>query len=106
MKIRNCAICGKQLPENSPWSRKYCPECSYAYARQRSRERNRERNRKKTPQPVPQRAPSKLDMKYCRCCKYSGVYSEDYLCQYILRTGTRRGCKPGVGCEKRVLVNE
>lgn len=42
-----------------------------------------------------------LDRKYCKECRYhSGEYGEN-LCDYILHTGKRRGCKAGEGCERR-----
>ena len=108
-KIRECQLCGIRLPENAPAARKYCPECSELHSRELQRIRRRklaaekETVRKEIPQ---QRVPDEIDRKYCQHCKYSGVYTEDYLCNYILKTGTRRGCKAGAGCTKRVLKAE
>lgn len=43
------------------------------------------------------------DRAYCKHCAYSagGWARYDHLCMYILMTGKRRGCKPGVGCTRR-----
>ena len=40
---------------------------------------------------------------YCSRCRYRGLHSESYLCQYILIAGERRGCAPGAGCDKRKI---
>lgn len=48
---------------------------------------------------------NKDDKLYCSKCVYQGCYTEDYLCNYILITGEHRGCKAGVGCNKRILTN-
>lgn len=48
--------------------------------------------------------PAPKDIKYCRKCIYAAGNTSihfDYLCDYIGKTGRRRGCKPGVGCIKR-----
>lgn len=44
-----------------------------------------------------------LDKADCKkAAEMLGEYSAN-LCDYILDTGQRRGCKCGVGCEKRIL---
>lgn len=52
-------------------------------------------------------SPETADQRYCARCIFAAaptMLENDYLCQYILLTGKRRGCKPGRGCPKRVLV--
>ena len=109
MKIRECQLCGKPLAENAAAARKYCPECSRVHSRELTRRRRKELARikaMKKQEAAPQRVPDEIDRAYCQYCKYSGVYTDNYLCNYILKTGTRRGCKAGVGCTKRVLKIE
>ena len=47
--------------------------------------------------------PEEADRAFCRGCIYAagetGIW--DYLCNYFLITGKRRGCHAGVGCQKR-----
>jgi len=100
--LRICLRCGNTLPTMSGLARKYCDEC----AAERNRELTRERRQKaaRRMQEVRQQSKSMEDRKYCRKCIYYG--SEEYghnLCDYMLRTGLRRGCHYGTGCERRVI---
>ena len=97
-----CLRCGNALPEGSHLTKKYCDECAV----ERNRELTRERNRKaiQRMQEVNAERFYNADREYCKKCVYHG--SHEYgnnLCDYILVVGHRRGCKAGVGCEKRVL---
>ena len=97
---RTCLRCGEFLPAGSSLSRRYCPECSKARNREQTRERA-EKARKKAYIVYQERKETK-DREYCKRCVFYG--SESYganLCDYILRTGHMRGCKPGEGCTKR-----
>lgn len=41
------------------------------------------------------------DVKYCAGCEHlSGGHDLAKTCDYLLHTGHRRGCNPGVGCSK------
>jgi predicted RNA-binding Zn-ribbon protein involved in translation (DUF1610 family) len=100
---RTCLRCGNTLPAGSSLSRKYCPECGrlrnieLTQARQQAAARKRE-EKQKTDQAY-------ADREYCKICDYYG--SEEYggnLCDYMLRTGRRRGCKAGEGCERRAIA--
>jgi hypothetical protein len=44
------------------------------------------------------------DINYCRPCIHHGNFDHCVLCEYMFQTGHRRGCKPGVGCEKREVA--
>lgn len=95
-----CLRCGNALPDGSCYTRKYCVKC----AAERNRELTRERQKKavKRMQEVNAERLYNADREYCKKCVYYG--SEEYgnnLCDYILLVGHRRGCKAGVGCEKR-----
>ena len=97
-----CLRCGGPLPEYAARARKYCDDC----AAERNRELTRERlaRAKQKAYILRQEKQDAKDHEYCKVCVYSG--SEDYggnLCDYILRTGHRRGCKYGEGCERRVI---
>lgn len=37
----------------------------------------------------------------CKGCVYEILVGGTYICDYISRTGRRRGCPPGEDCEKR-----
>lgn len=96
---RTCLRCGRPLPPESSQSRTYCEECG----KERNREltRRREEKARQTYAAALQEKHNEEDRAYCRGCAYYG--SENYgnnLCDYIIRTGHRRGCKAGVGCEK------
>ena len=54
----------------------------------------------------PAKTPPKTDRVYCSKCLYACGLSgrADYLCEYILFTGERRGCKAGRGCTKRKIA--
>lgn len=41
------------------------------------------------------------DRKFCKPCINSGSRDDWHLCDYMLQTGHRRGCKAGVGCIRR-----
>ena len=49
--------------------------------------------------------PTEKDKLFCRPCIYRSPQTgaHDNICDYILRTGHRRGCPPGVGCKKRII---
>lgn len=97
-----CLRCGGKLPDDCCPTKKYCDKC----VAERNRELTRERQRKavKRMQEVNAERFYSADREYCKPCIYYGVgeYSAN-LCDYILDTGHIRGCKYGVGCDKRVL---
>lgn len=94
-----CLICGQLLPKGCSQSRRYCDACG--------RERNRELTRlraKGMAERAAEAAAEKRGAKeraYCRPCVYANHHDGVNLCDYILKTGHRRGCKAGVGCERR-----
>ena len=97
---RTCLRCGNPLPVLSSASRRYCDECG----KQRNIELTRERQRKalKRAYEVRMAKQESKDRVWCRKCLYHG--SEAYcfnLCDYLLMTGHRRGCRAGEGCAKR-----
>lgn len=49
---------------------------------------------------------SSEDKKYCTTCVYRGSFNAGYLCNYFCLTGNRRGCKAGVGCDKKLTHRE
>ena len=100
MRERICLRCGGPLPEVCSPSRKYCDACAAERNRELTRERL-ERARQKAYILRQQRQASK-DRAYCKKCVFygSGEYHNN-LCDYILKTGHVRGCKAGVGCERR-----
>ena len=99
-----CLRCGGTLPENAAPSRLYCNEC----AKERNRELSRERaaRAREKAYAIHLNKQNTKDRNYCKKCVYYG--SEEYggnLCDYMLRTGHRRGCKAGEGCTKREAVH-
>ena len=107
MAERKCLMCGKPFPPDTFASRKYCHECHLIRVvdvRQRAAERRREREREKKARPQPmfiqRKSPNKNDERYCSRCRYQGKTGVN-LCDYFYRTGERRGCPAGVGCNKR-----
>ena len=97
-----CLRCGGELPRGCALTRKYCDKCAV----ERNRELTRERQKKaaKRMHEVNAERFYSADREYCRKCIFYG--SEEYgnnLCDFMLQTGQRRGCKYGVGCEKRIL---
>lgn len=105
-----CILCGAELP-NRRGGRCYCKACSEYMRNERIREHNESiRTIKIDPDPPKVKREVTLkreDMDYCRKCDYHGNFDQQVLCEYMVRTGHRRGCKPGVGCEKReVTKNE
>lgn len=99
---RTCLKCGQPLPEGSSCSRRYCDACG----RQRNIELTRARQRKaaKRAYEVRMAKQESKDRAWCRKCLYHG--SENYclnLCDYLLLTGHRRGCRAGEGCNQRRL---
>lgn len=99
---RTCLRCGNPLPVLSSASRRYCDECG----KQRNIELTRERQRKalKRAYEVRMAKQEVKDKAWCRKCIYHGSENYgNYLCDYILLTGKRRGCKPGEGCNQRRL---
>ena len=105
MSERICLRCGGPLPEVCSPSRKYCDECAAERNRELTRERL-ERARQKAYILRQQKQESK-DRAYCKVCVYYG--SEEYggnLCDYLLRTGRRRGCRYGEGCKRREIADE
>lgn len=100
---RTCLMCGQPLPEWSSRSRRYCDECG----RKRNIELTwaRQRKREKVQREAAEIRQAAADRKYCQKCLYAhaGKYPT-HLCDYILLTGNRRGCKAGVGCTERRLA--
>lgn len=97
---RICLRCGSELPATCSISRKYCDACG----KQRNIELTIRRKQTAKAYYEKQRAEKQdaADREYCKPCTYYG--SEEYggnLCDYLLKTGHRRGCKAGVGCNMR-----
>lgn len=109
--MRRCQICGKELPIGSSASRKYCQQCSKQHnielTKLRQQRFSQKRSEARAEQAVIQQPVRELreeDKAYCSKCVYKGRCSEDYLCDYLVMTGKRRGCKAGKGCKKRKLI--
>lgn len=103
-----CILCGEELP-NKRGGRCYCKACSAYMRNERIREQNESiRKIKIAPDPPPkvkrEVTLKRADMDYCRKCIHHGNFDHCVLCEYMYQTGHRRGCKPGVGCEKRETV--
>lgn len=97
---RTCLRCGQPLPDGCSASRRYCEQCGLERNRELTRERLRKGYERKLAEDRERQ--ENRDRAYCRKCEYYG--SESYggnLCDYMLRTGHRRGCKAGVGCMRR-----
>lgn len=100
---RTCLRCGQPLPEGASCSRRYCDACG----KQRNIELTRARQERQAKQ---RQAVSELkqwiaDKRYCRKCEFSGTNKYcNNLCDYMLITGHRRGCRAGVGCKKRKIA--
>lgn len=110
-EMRPCAICGNPLPVGSTASRKYCPDCSEKHSIELAKIRSEKNNQKRAemraaapPFEKPRRTLREEDMAYCRKCKYAGRFTEEYLCNFYLMEGKRRGCKAGKGCKKRIVI--
>ena len=109
----NCILCGAELP-NRKGGRCYCKPCGEYMRAKRLREGNEERKVLRIKHEIEPKPPEKrevtlkkADMAYCRKCDYHGNFDQQILCEYMVRTGHRRGCRSGAGCEKReVTKNE
>lgn len=68
----------------------------------------KESKRKKSPAPpiAPNPYLTPENRRYCKPCKYKGSFPEGYLCNFNVKTGKVRGCKPGVGCTRREFEQE
>lgn len=99
--FKTCLRCGEPLPPGCSASRQYCDEC----AKKRNIELTMARQRKKDKRARSQQEAEKTaaDKAFCRECEYCGMseYGTN-LCDYLLKTGHRRGCKAGSKCDKRV----
>lgn len=103
--VHICLRCGGTLPEGSGQSRKYCDACGKARNIELTIERQQKAAKKQ--KTVAEEKQEIADRRYCRSCKFYG--SENYgrnLCDFLLITGRRRGCKCGVGCERREIKVE
>lgn len=100
MKI--CLRCGSEMPENTVYTRKYCDKCTAERKMQDAVER--EKRAAKAQVAEQEIGIEAENRKYCKRCIYYGskAYGNN-LCDYLLINKQRRGCKYGVGCEKRVL---
>ena len=110
---KKCVVCGKVFPAGTPASKKYCDECAVVHRAKKKHEQNMRYKERilaaqgKKPKAYAPHQPRQLkgsDKAYCTKCLYKGRFSEDYLCNYFLMTGSVRGCKAGYGCEKRELI--
>lgn len=103
MSERICLRCGGPLPEVCSPSRKYCDACAAERNRELTRERL-ERARQRAYILRQQKQETK-DREFCKKCVYygSGEYVGN-LCDYLLRTGRRRGCRYGESCTKREVA--
>ena len=112
MAIRKCQMCGAIFPEDTPASRKYCFDCHMIrhkeqQMRQAEKRRMQALERQNNPEPKQERVYKTLresDKAYCNKCLYRGRFTEEYLCNYFCLTGKLRGCKAGVGCDKRHIA--
>ena len=113
--MKSCIMCGAEFPEGTPAARKYCLDCGaikYKQDQQRRNERKRERKRARKAQEQNLKPPhdpktlQEIDKRYCGKCVYAGSFSANYLCNFMLMTGERRGCKAGVGCNRRLLEKD
>lgn len=102
-----CILCGTELP-NKRGGRCYCPSCSAYMRAKRTQEGNEERKvlrilHEIEPKPAGKREVTlkKADIAYCKKCGFHGNFDQQILCEYMVRTGHRRGCPAGAGCEKR-----
>lgn len=97
-----CLRCGGELPKGCASTRKYCNECQRLCNLQLARARKIKAERRQATEC--EITEEEANRKYCKPCIYCGIgeYSAN-LCDYILDTGHRRGCKYGVGCTKRIL---
>lgn len=102
-----CILCGEELP-NKRGGRCYCQACSAYMREKRLHENNEERKvlrvlREIEPKPPEKKAVTlkKSDVAYCKKCIHHGNFDQQILCEYMYHTGHRRGCRAGVGCEKR-----
>ena len=97
-----CLMCGQLLPNGCSQSRRYCDECSRARNREFMREHAIEMAERS--KAVAAERQGTKDRQYCKKCIYYGSETYGYnLCDYLLKTGKPRGCKPGEGCTMRVL---
>lgn len=99
---RTCLRCGEFLPAGCSLSRQYCPACGRLRNLELTKARQRAAARKREEQRAADQALA--DREYCRECVYygSGEYHRN-LCDFMLRTGHRRGCHFGEGCERRTV---
>lgn len=102
---RICLCCGLPLPEGCSQSRKYCAECW--------KKKNHELSIKRINAAKAYHEKCKAedqqqkDKEFCSKCFYRGwgAYFEN-LCDYLILTGTPRGCKAGDGCNKRMIPDD
>ena len=100
-----CLRCGSELPKGCASTRKYCNECQRLRNIQLVKARKiKAEKRQATEREITE---EEANRKYCKLCIYYGSeYYGNNLCDYMLVNSTRRGCKYGVGCEKRILKEE
>lgn len=94
-----CKWCGKPLPLGCWHSQKYHAECRLE--KKRLEKPNQKPQKKKDYMDITH--PDSKDREYCRKCFYREVNTWNFLCNYYLMTGKRRGCNAGVGCNKRLI---
>ena len=104
---RYCKNCNAPLPLDAARNRLYCNACRIIVNRQKANKRDREHREKlnRVYADPSKWKPNKEDIDYCKSCIYSEASYWHHLCNYYTRTGVRRGCKAGVGCNKRELRN-
>lgn len=106
---RKCKVCGKPFPPGTVATKRYCDPCREKLAKEREAKRKEERRSEREKAAKENLAAQngemtilrKADMAYCAKCIYRGSFSESYLCNYLMMTCERRGCRAGVGCDKR-----
>ena len=106
--MRACLDCGVPFTEKDSPLKKRCSACQRLHKIEITKKKEEERRRKDAEMKKKQYLPNldnrilaKADVDYCEPCEYHGKFDAGYLCNYILDTGQRRGCKAGVGCTKR-----
>ena len=94
---RTCLRCGGDLPAGCSPSVSYCIACREYFRKETMRRHYEEYMRKQA------NRQEYRDRQWCKECRYRcGEYGTN-LCDYIIKTGHRRGCKPGEGCAKREI---
>ncbi len=103
--MKTCLRCGNPLPPGCSPSRMFCDECGRLRNIELTMARQQRDKKQKATEEAARQA--SIDRAYCKICKYYSTQTEAYnLCDYMLKTGCRRGCKAGYGCKKREITKK